>query len=305
MANETDNLTNWHNSGQTFMHHGYDIFYQDSDPLNNHPTDKPTVLLIHGFPTASWDWHKIWPALCERYRVITLDMIGFGFSSKPVRYEYSIAKQASLFEALLAYLNITLCHVVAHDYGDTVAQELLARQRERSGSPVLRFNSVTLLNGGLFPETHRAKGIQKLLNSPLGKIIGLCMSKKSIARSMCDVFGERTQPSEQDLEDFWQLINGRGGWQVFHKLIRYMNERIIHRERWVDALKHSPCPIQIINGSADTISGEHMVQRYEEIITRQHIVKLPNIGHYPQLEAPIDVSNSIISFINSIKTPLA
>ncbi|ALM89186.1 hypothetical protein AOR13_127 [Alteromonas stellipolaris LMG 21856] len=48
---------------------------------------------------------------------------------------------------------------------------------------------------------------------------------------MCDVFGERTLPSEQDLEDFWQLINGRGGRRVFHKLIRYMNERITHRER--------------------------------------------------------------------------
>ena len=57
------------------------------------------------------------------------------------------------------------------------------------------------------------------------------MSKKSITRSMCDVFGERTLPGEQDLEDFWQLINGRGGRRVFHKLIRYMNELITHRER--------------------------------------------------------------------------
>lgn len=81
----------------------------------------------HGFPTASWDWHKLWPEFVKHYRVIALDMIGFGFSDKPINYHYSIGDQADLQQALLTSLGISSIHLLAHDYGDTVAQELLAR----------------------------------------------------------------------------------------------------------------------------------------------------------------------------------
>jgi pimeloyl-ACP methyl ester carboxylesterase len=43
----------------------------------------PVLLLIHGFPTASWDWHKLWNDLTQKFRVIAPDMIGFGYSAKP------------------------------------------------------------------------------------------------------------------------------------------------------------------------------------------------------------------------------
>ena len=67
---------------------------------------------------------------------------------------------ADLIEALLAREGVTRYHLVAHDLGDSVAQELLARK-----APIV---SATLLNGGLFPETHRALLRQKLLASPIG-----------------------------------------------------------------------------------------------------------------------------------------
>ena len=65
-----------------------------------------------------------------------------------------------------------LCvHVLAHDYGDTVTQELLARYDERqlTGGAGPELASVCLLNGGLFPEVHRALLAQRLLLSPLGR----------------------------------------------------------------------------------------------------------------------------------------
>lgn len=87
-------------------------------------------------------YSTIWAPLTERWRVITLDMLGFGFSAKP-NAPYSILRQADLFEARLRELGIGEYHVLAHDYGDTVAQELLAR---KSVSP--RILSMCFLNGG-------------------------------------------------------------------------------------------------------------------------------------------------------------
>jgi len=57
--------------------------------------------LIHGFPTASWDWNKIWNALKKKYHLLAPDLIGFGFSDKPKKYNYSIMDQADLIEDFL------------------------------------------------------------------------------------------------------------------------------------------------------------------------------------------------------------
>ena len=118
------NFQSWKETGKYFYYRNHAIFYQDSG------VGGPVLLCIHGFPTASWDWHNLWPQLTRYFRVITLDMIGFGFSAKPRNYDYSIFDQANLHESFLKHLNINSFHILAHDYGDTVAQELLARHEE-------------------------------------------------------------------------------------------------------------------------------------------------------------------------------
>jgi pimeloyl-ACP methyl ester carboxylesterase len=63
-----------------------------------------------------------------------------------------LLEQADLQQALLAHLQVEQpVHILAHDYGDSVAQELLARHYENR----LAVASCVFLNGGLFPETHR------------------------------------------------------------------------------------------------------------------------------------------------------
>jgi len=99
--------------------------------------DAPTLLLIHGFPTSSWDFSPIWQALTTHFNVIAPDLLGFGFSAKPVAYDYSILDQADLCEALLTRLGVNRFHILAHNYGDSVAQELLARAHDGSALAAL------------------------------------------------------------------------------------------------------------------------------------------------------------------------
>lgn len=266
----------WKSAGLRYRHRGHETFYRDEG-------SGPVLVLIHGFPSASWDWHLIWPELVRRYRVIAPDMIGFGWSAKPKRYEYSILDQATLHEGLLRSLGITAARVLAHDYGDTVAQELLARDDER---PTPRLASVCLLNGGLFPETHRPRPIQRLLAGPLGSLVSRLLTRRRFAQSMTSVFGPHTPPSATEIDGWWTLITQENGHRLSHELIHYMAERRHHRERWVEALRGAGCPLALINGSADPISGAHMVARYRELVGHGLIAELPGIGHYPQVEAP-------------------
>jgi len=254
------------------------------------------LLLIHGFPTASWDWSPLWPSLIDRYRVLALDMIGFGFSAKPRGFEYSIFAQADLLGAFLAREQVTRYRLLAHDYGLTVAQELLARQCEGETAP--RIAAVCLLNGGLFPETHRALPMQRLLASPLGPVLARLMTYGTFAATMQRIWGTHP-PSAADLHAMWQLVTHGGGLAVMPKLIGYMAERRRHRERWVRALVDAVSPIRLIDGLDDPISGAHMVARYRELIPRPDVVALPGVGHYPQLEAPEDVLSAAMAFFHA------
>src|SRR5688572_16035367 len=210
----------WKRSGQDYDHRGYHIFYREEGA-------GPALLCIHGFPTASWDWNRMWPELTARFRCIAPDMLGFGFSSKPRPYAYSIHDQADLHEGLCRSLGIDEVDVLAHDYGDTVAQELLARHEDRRarGERGLRLRSVCLLNGGLFPEAHRARLVQKLLASPMGPWIGRLVDERRFRRSFRPIFAPDTRPTDEELREFWALIQHNDGLGVQHLLIRYIAER--------------------------------------------------------------------------------
>jgi len=289
----------WRASGQRFMHRGQPIFWQ----AGGHAGGGDTLLCIHGFPTASWDWHKVWPSLDERFaRLIAPDMIGFGWSAKPRGYAYSIFDQADLHEILLRELGVRRFHILAHDYGDTVAQELLARYEERRarGDDSLSIESICLLNGGLFPETHRPRLVQKLLLTPFGGMIARAMNARSFARSFAAVFGPQTQPSAEELQQFWQLLEYNGGNRRMHRLIHYIPERRANRARWVGALQTTQLPLRTINGPLDPVSGAHMVERYRELVPHPDVVSLPGIGHYPQVEDPAGVVQAFFEFQNAL-----
>lgn len=289
-------LSDWVAAGASMDYRGHRLFLRSDGPA-----DAPALLLIHGFPTSSWDWEALWPQLARRWRVIAPDLIGFGFSAKPTNYAYSLVDQADLCEAVLRHFGVDTYHVLAHDYGDSVGQELLARQApaERAGRPRLR--SLCFLNGGLFPETHRPLTIQKLLMSPLGPLVGRLSSRDRIAASMRRIFGPQTQPDEALLDDYWRLISHDGGQRIMHKLIRYMEERREQRPRWVGALQAGVVPLRLIDGAADPISGAHMAARYRELVPAADVNLLEGIGHYPQVEAPRQVLSAFEAFAERVR----
>jgi pimeloyl-ACP methyl ester carboxylesterase len=266
-------LDAWRRAGvrHTYRGHGYPIYSAGQGDA---------VVLIHGFPTASWDWRHQWAGLAASGRVVALDLLGFGFADKPRDHAYSVMDHADQVEAALAAAGVTRCRIVAHDYGDTVAQELLARNL-----PGLQ--AVTFLNGGLFPETHRPTRIQRLLASPLGPLVARATTQRLFRRGFSAVFGARTQPSATDLDEAWALIAAGGGThRIAHRLIGYMEQRRRHRARWVGAVTGARVPLRLICGADDPVSGAHAAARYRELVPAADVRLLDGVGHYPQLEAP-------------------
>ncbi|MFC4635320.1 alpha/beta fold hydrolase [Dokdonia ponticola] len=289
----SDQLKNWKSNSEVFQFQQFNISYFDTKDAS-----KEVILLLHGYPTSSFDWSLLWDDLKKDYRLVAVDMLGFGLSDKPSNHNYSIALQADLQEAVLKNLHIKRFHILAHDYGDNVAQEMIARFMESGSKYPFEIRSATLLNGGLFPETHKPTKVQSLLASPVGGLISPLVNQSLFENSFKKVFAERSLPSKQDLIDQWYLICQNEGNRINHKLVHASRDRIINKDRWKNTLVQKRIPILFINGLQDPVTGKETVELYRKIVSNPKLVTLDSIGHFPQLEAPKVVQKYLVMFLN-------
>lgn len=292
-------LERWRDAGQYFDHLGFDIYFR-------HEGRGPNLLLVHGYPFNTWDWEPLWARLTDRFTVIAPDMMGMGFSAKPAAYRYRVHDHADMHEALLAHLGIESVHILAHDVGDSVVQEMLARQhwtQQAYGS--LGIESITWLNGGMFNEAYTPRLMQKLMSqTPLGDIMGPFqgspLSRRVLDSTINEMFGPNTKPSRRMLDLFHQILEYNDGKRVLHKVGRFIDDRYEHRNRWVRAMRETSVPMRLIDGAVDPNSGAHMARRYQEVIPGADVVMLDDIGHWPQLEAPDAVWRHFIEHVDSV-----
>lgn len=282
-------LNDWKESGKYFDAGGAQIFYHLSEPREE------VLLCLHGFPASSFDYHKIWDQVTAEFACLSFDLIGYGFSAKPPDFGYTTFDQVNVLQKLLEFLQIRRVHILAHDYGNTITQELLARAEEKRLN--FTIETICMLNGALFPETHRPILAQKILISPVGFLFGRLIADAIFKKNLATVFGADTQPTAAELEDFATLFKFNDGKRIAHKLIRYMSERAVYRDRWVGALQNMTQPFRMINGSADKVSGAHLVERFRELVPAQtDIVELAGIGHFPHIEVPEIVLDKFFEF---------
>jgi pimeloyl-ACP methyl ester carboxylesterase len=250
----------------------------------------PWLTALHGFPTCSWDWAKVVPDLERHFRVLCFDFLGFGDSDKPRAHRYSIFEQADLTEALWRALGVEQTTVVAHDYGATVAQELLARSETST-----RVTRVTLLNAAVYVRLARPLLIQRLLAGRLtGPIVARAVTERTFRRSFESIFSAEHPISEAEIQEYWRVLERRGGSAgLTHRLSHYMGDRKQHADRWEIALENARCPISFIWGMADPRSGAHIAEEIRRHLPLAPLVELLDVGHYPQLEVPAAVASEI------------
>lgn len=275
----------WYSGGKRLATAGVNVFYR-------HEGRGEALICIHGFPTSSWDFAPLWERLTDRFDVLAHDLVGLGRSDKP-NQDVSIALQADIVESLAMDQGIYKAHLLTHDLGDTVAQELLARQMENKSH--VQWLSCVFLNGGIFPEAHRPRLIQKLLISPVGLLVAKLATERTFRRNMRSIFSQQYPPEEVFIRDSWRLLTENSGLQMMPRLIRYMNERWQHRDRWVSPLE-SRIPIRLINGALDPVSGIHAANYYKEVVPNPDVVVLDDVGHYPHVEKPEDVWDAFMEF---------
>ena len=107
---------------------GLTVFYGEAGPA-----DAPTVLLLHGFPTSSFQYRELIPRLADRYRVIAPDLPGFGFTEVPEerQYKYTFDALANTILAFTDAMHLKRYALYVFDYGAPVGFRLAMARPDR------------------------------------------------------------------------------------------------------------------------------------------------------------------------------
>ncbi|MFC7450709.1 alpha/beta fold hydrolase [Rhodococcus daqingensis] len=242
------------------------------------------LVIVHGFPGSSHDFAQVAERLGSGRRVVLLDLLGFGLSDKPTAARYSLFEQADLVEAVLGRMGIARCVLIAHDMGDTVVAELLYRHN----LGILGFvpEQVILTNGSIFIDlAHLTSGQRAMLRLP-ARALPFTPPRWLLARAIDRSFSPRAPAPAGAIDALIEAIERDGGGRLLPRQNRYILERRAHQSRWTAGLVEYREPLALLWGECDPIATPDMPARLLELRPATAVTVLPDVGHWPQLEAP-------------------
>lgn len=256
----------------------------------------PTILLLHGYPSSSYDYREVVPHLAGR-RWLTMDFLGFGLSDKPRPHAYSLLEQADIVQSVVAETTPGPVEVIAHDMGTSVTTELLARDLE--GRLPFELTRAVLTNGSVILHRASLRPAQKLLRGPLGPIVARLASRPNFVRGFGRLFSAGHPLSAEEADAQWALMSRSGGHRIAHLLISYLDERVRYADRWHGAVRDWPKPLSFLWALQDPVATTNVLDGLRELRPGADVVELPGVGHYPQVEVPAVFTRAALSLLSA------
>jgi len=260
---------------------GHRIFTVDLPAAG--PDGRPPLLVLHGFPSSSFDFHRVADRLAADRRLLLFDMLGYGLSDKP-DLAYSFDRQADIAMALVDQLGVGRLDLLTHDVGDTVGGELLARQLE--GGWDVEITGRALTNGSIYVDLTRLSPGQQILLGLADERLHEGLDRSAVMAGVVATFGPAAVVGDDELEAQWEMIDHREGSRLLPRLIRYVEERRRNGERFTGAIERHPSPLGVVWGRDDPIAVAAMADRLAQRRPGTNLAVLDGVGHYPMLEAP-------------------
>lgn len=287
-------VAEWAAGGELVSLLGRRIFVRQGGPSEGDEAG-PALLLLHGFPSSSFDWSAIVGSL-EGRRWIALDFLGFGLSEKPAESN-DLFSQADLVEALLAQTGIAEVEIVAHDMGTTVANELMARAIE--GRLGFACELVVLFNGSMVIDRASLTWEQRVLRGPAGFVLAALSNRFSLKRGLGGVFSEAHPIESEELACQWALLSREGGARKLHRAIGYVDQRFEFADRWHGAIADWPGRVELIWGMEDPVATTDVLEAVQELRPAAQLHSLPGLGHYPQIEDPALFARELLDALDT------
>ncbi len=286
----TERAESWRRAGTIEEIEGRRLYVQRREG------EGPTLLLLHGFPSSSYDWRGLLELRPAR-AALAFDCLGFGLSDKPRDHVYTLAWQADAAEELVRRAGSPPVFIVAHDMGTSVATELMAR--DLRGDLEMDVRGALLFNGSMLLHLAKPTIGQKLLRSRLGPLASRLTTERGFRVQFSRVFSDEYPLSAEEAADQWSLIAHNGGGRIGHLLVNYMAERERFTERWHGAIRDWPGRLTLTWGLKDPVARVAVLDGLRELRPGVDVIELPELAHYPQVERPERIAVSLDSALAS------
>ena len=261
--------------------------------------DNPAILMIHGYPTSSFDYAPLINELSDDYYVCALDTPGYGFSDKPLAgYDYSIFDDAQLVDdylrEIVAFDDFVL---LTHDKGDSVGLALLQIYQGYDLKPYT-INHHFITNGNIYLPLAQLSRAQKILLNPTsGPLIAPLLPGARFAQGVADSTFTIPLP-QSEIDAYASIFEYQDGMAVQHEIIKYLNERAENEVAWLETLAMSDIPTTLIWGELDDIAPvavpDHVWTNYLEDREKPAAYwRISCANHYLQVDTPVLIATLI------------
>ena len=251
------------------------------------------VLLVHGMGGSSQTWREVLPHLSARHRVIAPDLIGHGQSDKP-RTDYSLGAFAVWLRDLLDQLGVSRMTLVGHSLGGGVAMQFAHQHPEYIERLVL------ISSGGLGPELGHTL---RLMSAPGAEfVLPVIAPQKVVAagerlRGWLASMGVRSAQADETWNAYISLADPK----TRTAFLRTLRSVVDYRGQAVSAFNKmhftEGLPTLLIWGEQDRLIPAAHGRDAHEALPGSRLVTLAGVGHFPQVEAPLAVTDTVDDFM--------
>ena len=282
----------WHQNRDVVFHSDHSYFV-DVDGVRVHYQEagderNPALVLIHGFASSTLVWSKVFLRLAEQgFRVIALDMLGFGYSAKPRNGEYTIAGQAKLLTRLLDRLGIARALILGSSYGGAVAATCALDYPDRVEK--------LILVGTVNNNRPLAYTLMRLFSSPLfGDVVSplLIGSRRLLRRRMKRVYDRHAWVLDERRVDARHLpLRASGTQRAIIRTVRSWDAERISRDAHLISQ-----PTLLLWGENDREIPVADGERLHAEIPGSRLIVFLNCGHLPHEEYPEAFTTVVTDF---------
>ena len=260
--------------------------YNDGNPKGE------TILFIHGFGSYSYTWEKMLPFLVNNYRIICVDLKGFGNSncSKKDFENLSPLDNANLIRNLILQKDFKNITIVGHSLGGLVA--LLLALDEKIKDRIKRLNLIA--SSGYF--YHLPDFIDELRSTVAKKIFIKYLSDEVLVRIVLNqLIHNHAEITTEDIENYAKPLKKKYARKAMIEAAKQIDlGNVAIKKHNLESLK---IPILITCGADDTIMPLVDAEKITHFISHSKILILDDCGHAPQLEKSEEVAIALKAFI--------
>lgn len=250
----------------------------------------PAVLLVHGWPTSSYLWRNVMPAVAARHRVVALDLPGFGASGKPTDVRYNFAFFDSVFDGFLDAVGIDgQVALAVHDLGGPLGLHWAARNPDRLWALVL-CNTLVYPELGEevmeFARTLLDPARRDELTTPKYLEEAMRLGVADESRITPEVVDAVTAPFATPDARLALALAGCG----------LRRAGLAEIAKWLPTVS---VPVRVVYGHQDRLLPDiaHTMARVAADVPHAEVTVLPDCGHFVQEDAPGRVGSMLASFL--------